>query len=85
MYRLLDQRQEVRERRNQLRHPNYRKPQLVATAPNQVWLWDITKLLGPAKWTCFYLYVIDIFSRYMVGWMLAHPTGAIARAATQQA
>ena len=72
MYRLLDQRQEVRERRNQLRHPSYREPQLVATAPNQVWSWDITKLLGPAKWTYFYLYVIlDIFSRYVVGWMLA--------------
>ena len=72
MYRLLDQRHEVRERRDQLRHPNYRKPQLVATAPNQVWSWDITKLLGPAKWTYFYLYVIlDIFSRYVVGWMLA--------------
>jgi putative transposase len=73
MYRILSERQEVRERRNQLRHPNYPKPQLVATAPNQVWSWDITKLLGPAKWTYFYLYVIlDIFSRYVVGWMLAH-------------
>jgi putative transposase len=73
MYRILDDHQEVRERRNQLRHPNYAKPQLVATAPNQVWSWDITKLLGPLKWTYFYLYVIlDIFSRYVVGWMLAH-------------
>jgi putative transposase len=73
MYRILDDQQEVRERRNQLRHPNYPKPQLVATAPNQVWSWDITKLLGPVKWTYFYLYVIlDIFSRYVVGWMLAH-------------
>jgi putative transposase len=72
MYRILEDHQEVRERRNQLRHPNYPKPQLVATAPNQVWSWDITKLLGPAKWTYFYLYVIlDIFSRYVVGWMLA--------------
>ena len=72
MYRILDDQQEVRERRNQLRHPTYHKPQLVATAPNQVWSWDITKLLGPAKWTYFYLYVIlDIFSRYVVGWMLA--------------
>lgn len=72
MYRILADHQEVRERRNQLRHPNYPKPQLVATAPNQVWSWDITKLLGPAKWTYFYLYVIlDIFSRYVVGWMLA--------------
>ena len=73
MYRILDDQHEVRERRNQLRHPNYPQPQLVATAPNQVWSWDITKLLGPVKWTYFYLYVIlDIFSRYVVGWMLAH-------------
>jgi putative transposase len=72
MYRLLAARKEVRERRNQLRHPRYRKPELLATAPNQVWSWDITKLLGPAKWTYYYLYVIlDIFSRYVVGWMLA--------------
>jgi putative transposase len=72
MYRVLDARQEVRERRDQLRHPTYHKPQLLATAPNQVWSWDITKLLGPAKWTYFHLYVIlDIFSRYVVGWMLA--------------
>jgi putative transposase len=72
MYRVLDSRQEVRERRDQLRHPTYHKPQLLATAPNQVWSWDITKLLGPAKWTYFHLYVIlDIFSRYVVGWMLA--------------
>jgi putative transposase len=72
MYRILNERQEVRERRDQLRHPTYQKPQLVATAPNQVWSWDITKLLGPAKWTYFHLYVIlDIFSRYVVGWMLA--------------
>jgi putative transposase len=73
MYRLLDKAQEVRERRDQLRHPTYRKPELLATAPNQVWSWDITKLLGPAKWTYYYLYVIlDIYSRYVVGWMLAH-------------
>jgi transposase InsO family protein len=56
------------ERRNQLRHPAYAKPQLVAIAPNQVWTWDITKLLGPAKWTYHYLYVIlDIYSRHAVG------------------
>ena len=73
MYRILEDQQEVRERRNQLRHPDYPKPRLVATGPNQVWSWDITKLLGPAKWTYFYLYLIlDIFSRYVVGWMLAH-------------
>jgi putative transposase len=72
MYRLLEQHHELRERRNQLTHPSYQKPELLATAPNQVWSWDITKLLGPAKWTYFYLYVIlDIFSRYAVGWMVA--------------
>jgi putative transposase len=72
MYRILSQENEVRERRNQLRHPKYQKPELLATSPNQVWSWDITKLLGPRKWTYFYLYVIlDIFSRYVVGWMLA--------------
>jgi len=73
MYRILHSEHAVRERRNQLRHPSYAKPELLATAPNQVWSWDITKLLGPAKWTYFYLYVImDIFSRYVVGWMVAH-------------
>jgi len=72
MYRILKENQEVRERRNQLRHPVYQKPELLATGPNQVWSWDITKLLGPVKWTYFYLYVIlDIFSRYVVGWMVA--------------
>ena len=61
-----------RERRDQLAHPPYQKPELLATAPNQLWSWDITKLLGPAKWTYFYLYVIlDVFSRYVVGWMVA--------------
>ena len=60
------------ERRNQLTHPAYAKPELLAVAPNQVWSWDITKLKGPAKWTCFHLYVIlDIFSRNVVGWLLA--------------
>jgi len=72
MYRLLEAHAEVRERRDQLRHPAYAKPELLATAPNQVWSWDITQLRGPAKWTCFYLYVIlDIFSRFVVGWMVA--------------
>ena len=72
MYRILEQEGELKERRNQLRHPAYQKPELLATAPNQVWSWDITKLLGPAKWSYYYLYVIlDIFSRYVVGWMLA--------------
>jgi len=72
MYRLLEQDNASKERRNQLRHPNYKKPELLATGPNQVWSWDITKLLGPQKWTYYYLYVIlDIYSRYVVGWMLA--------------
>jgi putative transposase len=73
MYRVLERHGQVRERRDQLRHPAAAKPELVAAGPNQVWSWDITKLKGPAKWTYFYLYVIlDIFSRYVVGWMLAH-------------
>jgi len=72
MYRILADNAEVRERRNQLRHPVYSKPELLATGPNQVWSWDITKLLGPVKWTYYYLYVIlDIFSRYVPGWLLA--------------
>ena len=81
MYRILAEENEVRERRNQRRHPNYSKPELLATAPNQVWSWDITKLLGPVKWTYFYLYVmLDIFSRHAVGWLLADcETAALAR------
>jgi putative transposase len=72
MYRLLDTAGEIKERRDQVRRPHYAAPELLATRPNEVWSWDITKLLGPAKWTYFYLYVIlDIFSRYVVGWMLA--------------
>jgi len=72
MYRVLAECQPVRERRNQLQHPHYSKPELMATAPNQVWSWDITKLLGPKKWTYYYLYVLlDIYSRYAVGWMVA--------------
>jgi putative transposase len=72
MYRILDDNREVRERRAQLRHPAYAAPQLLATRPNEVWSWDITKLLGPQKWSYFYLYVIlDVFSRYVVGWMVA--------------
>lgn len=77
MYRILEQDGESRERRDQLVHPAYRKPELLATAPNQLWSWDITKLLGPAKWTYFYLYVIlDVFSRYVTGWMVAPREGA---------
>ena len=72
MYRLLAADGQARERRNQLTHPAYFKPELLATGPNQVWSWDITKLKGPLKWTCFQLYVIlDIFSRYVVGWLIA--------------
>jgi putative transposase len=72
MYRILNEQAQVRERRDQLRRPEYRKPELLATSPNQVWSWDITKLLGPSKWSYFYLYtILDIFSRYVVGWMVA--------------
>jgi putative transposase len=72
MYRILSANLEVKERRDQLRHPQYAAPELLATRPNELWSWDITKLLGPAKWTYFYLYVIlDVFSRYVVGWMVA--------------
>lgn len=72
MYRILKDNNEVRERRNQLRHPSYQKPELLAIKPNEAWSWDITKLKGPVKWTYYYLYVIlDIFSRYVVGWMVA--------------
>ncbi len=72
MYRILAKRLEVRERRRQRRHPQYSKPELLATGPNQCWSWDITKLKGPVKWSYYYLYVIlDIFSRYVVGWMVA--------------
>ena len=77
MHRFLKQQGESRERRDQLTHPPYQKPELLATAPNQLWSWDITKLLGPAKWTYFYLYVIlDVFSRYVTGWMVAHRESA---------
>jgi putative transposase len=73
MYRILRANGEVLERRKQRNHRNYTKPELLATQPNQVWSWDITKLRGPAKWHFYYLYVImDIFSRYVVGWLVAH-------------
>ena len=91
MYRILEAHAEVRERRKQRQHPVYHKPELLAVGPNQVWSWDITKLRGPAKWTHFALYtVIDIFSRYVVGWMIAERESAelakqlIATAATNQ-
>jgi len=77
MYRLLRQRGETGDRRRHATHPPTVKPELLATAPNQCWSWDITKLAGPVKWTWFYLYVIlDIFSRYVPGWMLAHAENA---------
>ncbi len=77
MYRLLDAQEEVRERRNQLRHPAYEKPELLAVRPNETWSWDISKLKGPVKWTYFHLYVIlDIYSRYVVGWMVAERESA---------
>ena len=78
MYRILSEEDEVRERRQIVRRTHYQKPELLATKPNEVWSWDITKLLGPVKWTYFYLYVIlDIFSRYVVGWMVAHRESAV--------
>ena len=72
MYRILRSEDELKERRRQAVHPPSVRPELVASAPNKVWSWDITKLLGPVKWTYYYLYVVlDIYSRYAVGWMLA--------------
>jgi putative transposase len=92
MYRVLAQADEVRERRDLARHPAYARPELLAERPNEVWSWDITKLLGPAKWTYFYLYVVlDIYSRCVVGWMVAHRESAelarrfIAETAVKQA
>jgi len=77
MYRILDKNHEVKERRKQVMRSHYEKPELLATGPNQVWSWDITKLKGPKKWTYYYLYVIlDIFSRYVVGWLVAHRESA---------
>jgi len=80
MYRILAAHEEVRERRRQLRHPEAAKPELVAKKPGEIWSWDITKLPGPAKWTHYYLYVIiDVFSRYIVGWLIAdHESAALA-------
>jgi putative transposase len=78
MYRVLNEDGASRERRDQLTHPAYQKPELLATAPNQLWSWDITKLRGPVKWTYYYLYVIlDVFSRYVVGWMIAPREAAV--------
>lgn len=78
MYRILRAHGEVKERRRQATHPARVKPELIATAPNECWSWDITKLHGPAKWTSFYLYVIiDIYSRYVVGWLIAERESAL--------
>lgn len=77
MYRVLREHDEVQERRRQATHPAAKKPELLASAPNEVWSWDISKLLGPVKWTYYYLYVVlDIYSRYVPGWMLAHAENA---------
>jgi len=77
----------VRERRKQLTHPAYAKPELLATRPNELWSWDISKLKGPAKWSWFYLYVIlDVFSRYIVGWAVQYrETAELAKALIEQA
>jgi putative transposase len=87
MYRLLEAYGEVSERRDQLTHPPYERPELLAERPNEVWSWDISKLKGPAKWTCFYLYaILDVFSRYCVGWTVQHRESAgVAEALIAQA
>ena len=78
MYRLLAEHGEVRERRDQLRRPAYARPELLATGPNQLWSWDVTKLRGPQKWSYYYAYVIlDVYSRYVVGWMVAQREAAV--------
>ena len=91
MYRILASQGESQERRNQLVHPPYTKPELLAEKPNELWSWDITKLLGPAKWTYYYLYVLlDVFSRYVVGWTIQYRESSqvakelIAQALAQQ-
>lgn len=77
MYRVLAENHEVRERRQQASRPTYARPELLATRPNELWSWDITKLRGPTKWSYLYLYVIvDVFSRYVVGWMVANEESA---------
>ncbi len=78
MYRILAVHDEIRERRAQRRHPVYTAPELLATAPNQLWSWDITKRKGPTTWSWYHLYVIlDVFSRYVVGWMVAPRESAL--------
>jgi len=87
MYRILEEVDEVRERRQQLRHPHYVRPELLAVAPNQVWSWDITRLRGPEKWHYYHLYVVlDIFSRYVVSWLVAErETSQLAQLLLDQA
>ncbi len=87
MYRLLASNGEVSERRDQLAHPAYERPELLAQRPKEVWSWDISKLKGPAKWTYFYLYaILDVFSRYCVGWTVQHrESGGVAEALIAQA
>lgn len=76
-YRVLAGAGEVRERRRQLTHPAYVRPELLATSANELWSWDITDLKGPAKWTTYKLYwILDVYSRYAVGWMVAHRESA---------
>ena len=78
MYRLLRAHGETGDRRRHATHPARVKPELVATVPNQCWSWDLTKLAGPARWTWYYLYtILDIYSRYVVGWMVAHREAAL--------
>jgi putative transposase len=87
MYRLLAAGSPVRDRRDQLTHPPYARPELLAERPNELWSWDISKLKGPAKWTYFYLYaILDVFSRYVVAWTVAHrESGQLAKALIEQA
>jgi len=81
MYRVLERHQQVKERRHDRRHPVYEKPELLATGPNQVWSWDITKIKGPKPWIFYHLYVVlDVFSRYVIGWTISdHESGEQAR------
>ena len=87
MYRILRAEGEVGDRRRHATHPASKKPELLADKPNAVWSWDITKLLGPVKWTHYYLYVvIDIYSRYVPGWMLTRAeNGSLAEALLTEA
>ncbi len=87
MYRILHRHQQVRERRHDRTHPVYKKPELLATGPNQVWSWDITKVKGPKPWIFYQLYVvIDVFSRYVVAWMISeYESGEQAKVLIEEA